>query len=174
MTWKVGTIESRNTVGTKAVGLCTQSFLENQSSMGQFPVNISCDISNLFFKVCFGSQKFITVACNRDPGFFDEQKLIFVPTCSLSRGLSGNVNLKIRPSGDFWVRTRFKILDLNSTKNGHKTPQNWWKFKFDPRIRYLLKISIFNIKINFRLTATSQKIKILGQKRQNIKEKVQF
>ena len=74
----------------------------------------------------------VTVACNRDPGFFDEQKLIFVPTCSLSRGLSGNVNLKIRPSGDFWVRTRFKVLDLKFPKKWHKIPLNYRKFKFEP------------------------------------------
>ena len=93
---------------------------------------IKCDFENIEFPERFSLSKttthnseLATVACNRDPGFFDEQKLIFVPTCSLSRGLSGNVNLKIRPSGDFWVRTLFKILDLNSPKNGHKTPQNW-------------------------------------------------
>ena len=35
------------------------------------------------------------------------QRLICVPMCSLSRGLSENVIKKIQPSGPFWVRTRF-------------------------------------------------------------------
>ena len=73
-----------------------------------------------------------TVACDRNLDFFDAQRLILVPTCSLSRGLSENVNKKIQPSGTFWVRTRFKILDLKFPKNWHKNPRNYRKFKFDP------------------------------------------
>ena len=42
-----------------------------------------------------------TVACDRNLDFFDAQRLILVPTCSLGRGLSENVNKKIQPSGTF-------------------------------------------------------------------------
>ena len=40
-------------------------------------------------------------AQNRHSDFFDEQRLIFVPICSLSRGLSENVIKNIKPSGPF-------------------------------------------------------------------------
>ena len=69
-------------------------------------------------------QSLHTVACNRNLDFFDEQRLIFVPTCSLSRGLSENVIKKSNPRVLSELELDFRVLGLDirfASKKWHRT-----------------------------------------------------